>query len=91
MRTPDRYVDAVEARPPGGGGEEVLDAGQRQFERLALSLRTPDGVPAAALDDVDELARQGLVVRRRDRAVLTVRGRLLANAVTARLDVSAVG
>ena len=88
VRTPDRYVDAVERGRPVAAGEEVLDAGQRQFERLVLSLRTPDGVPAAALDDVDELARQGLVVRRGNRAVLTVRGRLLANAVTARLDVS---
>ena len=88
VRTPDRYVDAVERGRPVAAGEEVLDTGQRQFERLVLSLRTPDGVPAAALDDVDELARQGLVVRRGNRAVLTVRGRLLANAVTARLDVS---
>jgi putative oxygen-independent coproporphyrinogen III oxidase len=88
VRTPDRYVDAVERGRPVAAGEEVLDAGQRQFERLVLSLRTPDGVPAAALDDVGELARQGLVVRRGNRAVLTVRGRLLANAVTARLDVS---
>jgi putative oxygen-independent coproporphyrinogen III oxidase len=85
VRTPDRYVDAVERGRPVVAGDEVLDAGQRQFERLALSLRTPDGVPADALDDVDELAADGLVGRDGDRAVLTVRGRLLANAVTTRL------
>ena len=64
-------------------GEEVLTPAQRRFERLALQLRTPAGVPAAALPPAPEL--EGLVVRRAGRAVLTVRGRLLANAVTALL------
>jgi putative oxygen-independent coproporphyrinogen III oxidase len=88
VRTPDRYVDAVEHGRPVVAGEERLTAEQRTFEQLSLSLRTPAGVPAAALDGLDDLAREGLVVRHGDRAVLTVRGRLLANAVTARLDAS---
>ncbi len=85
LRTPDRYVAAVEADRSVVAGEERLTAGQRVFEQLSLSLRTPAGVPAEALDGLNELAGEGLVDVTDDRAVLTVRGRLLANAVTARL------
>ncbi|MGH9091312.1 MAG: radical SAM family heme chaperone HemW [Acidimicrobiales bacterium] len=85
VRTPDRYVAAVEAGAPVVAGEEVLTPAQQWFERLALRLRTPEGVPAAALPPAPEL--DGLVARRGGRAVLTVRGRLLANAVTAFLEV----
>ncbi|HEX3947539.1 MAG TPA: hypothetical protein VHW47_07525, partial [Acidimicrobiales bacterium] len=87
LRTPDRYVAAVEAGRPVVAGEEWLTADQRAFEQLCLSLRTPEGVPLVALDGVDELEGEGLVVRQGGRAVLTVRGRLLANAVTARLRI----
>ena len=83
VRTPDRYVDRIEAGRSAEAGSEVLTAGQRQFEALSLSLRTPRGVPWDALERVDEL--EGLVERRDDRAVLTVRGRLLANEVSGRL------
>jgi putative oxygen-independent coproporphyrinogen III oxidase len=87
VHTPDRYVTAVEGGRLAVAGEEVLSPAQRTFERLALSLRTPEGVPAAALPDLPEL--ETLVTRRGDRKVLTVRGRLLANAVTAMLEVDA--
>jgi coproporphyrinogen III oxidase-like Fe-S oxidoreductase len=70
-------------------GEEVLTDRQRQFEALALRLRTPAGVPAGALSDDEDL--DGLVERVDGRAVLTVRGRLLANAVTARLAIGVEG
>ncbi len=83
MRTPDRYVAAIEAGRPARTGQEVLTDEQRSFEALALALRTPAGVPLAALPDDPDL--DGLVDRSGERAVLTVRGRLLANAVTARL------
>jgi putative oxygen-independent coproporphyrinogen III oxidase len=85
VRTPDRYVAAVEAGRAPVVGEEVLSPAQRVFERLALSLRTPEGVPAEVLPDVPEL--DPLVVRAGDRKVLTLRGRLLANAVTSLLTV----
>jgi hypothetical protein len=64
-------------------GEEVLDPAQQAFERLALELRTRRGVPEEALPDTEEL--RGLVERSDGRAVLTIRGRLLANAVTSHL------
>ena len=45
MRTPDRYIDAVEAGRSPEGGREELTGEQRDFEALSLSLRTPRGVP----------------------------------------------
>jgi len=80
VRTPDRYVALVGADESVVAGEEVLDAPRRAFEALALGLRTSTGVPVAALPDHPDL--EGLVDRSSGRAVLTVRGRLLANAVT---------
>jgi putative oxygen-independent coproporphyrinogen III oxidase len=83
VRTPDRYVDLVAADATTVAGEEVLDPVARRFEALALALRTPAGVPAEALPEDPDL--DGLVDRVDGRAVLTVRGRLLATAVTGRL------
>jgi len=83
VRTPERYVAAVEAGRSPVAGEEVLSTEARRFEALVLALRTADGVPVAALPDSPDL--DGLVTRAGGRAVLTVRGRLLANALSARL------
>jgi putative oxygen-independent coproporphyrinogen III oxidase len=112
VRTPERYCRMVEAGEPVEAAGETLDAEQRRWEALALSLRTSRGVPASAVPD--ELFDEGLVelhVGDRDgieegtaegtgemehatsgageragrRAVLTPRGRLLANEVTVRL------
>ncbi len=83
IRTPERYIDAVDAGRPTTAGEEVLSAEQRLFEGLALALRTSAGVPASMVPDDPDLA--GLIDRHGARAVLTVRGRLLANEVTTRL------
>lgn len=85
LRTPERYLAAVEGGRPAVAGEEWLDGDQRRFEALALALRTAEGVPERYLPQDPELER--LVERTEGRAVLTVRGRLLANAVTARLQV----
>jgi oxygen-independent coproporphyrinogen-3 oxidase len=83
VRTPERYIAAVSTGGSPVAGSETLRAEQRRFERLALALRTPAGVPEAALGDVSEL--EGLVERRDGRVVLTVAGRMLANEVTMRL------
>jgi len=84
VRTPDRYVAAIEAGRSATAGDERLTDDQRRFEALSLRLRTRDGVPEAALPDGPDL--DGLVERDDGRAVLTVRGRLLANAVTMHLS-----
>jgi oxygen-independent coproporphyrinogen-3 oxidase len=83
VRTPDRYIDAVSSGRSPTAGEEHLTPEQRAFEALTLSLRTPRGVPWDCLDDPDSL--DDLVAREGERAVLTVRGRLLANEVSARI------
>ena len=85
VRTPDRYVREIAEGRSAEAGEERLDEEARRFEALALLLRTRVGVPEASLPAAPEL--DGLVARRDGRAILTVRGRLLANAVTARLVV----
>jgi oxygen-independent coproporphyrinogen-3 oxidase len=85
VRTPDRFVALIDDDRSTEAGEEVLDGPAREFEALALALRTPAGVPDGALPDDPDL--DGLVDRSSGRAVLTVRGRLLANAVTRRLVV----
>jgi putative oxygen-independent coproporphyrinogen III oxidase len=83
IRTPERYIDAVEGGRTTTAGEEVLSAQQRQFEALALRVRTSVGVPTSVVPDDEDL--DGLLEHREGRAVLTVRGRLLANEVTTRL------
>lgn len=84
LRTPERYIEAVNrGESPEGGGED-LDPETRHLEGLQLSLRTRDGVPSAAIDESDP-ALAGLLERRGERIVLTRRGRLLANEVAMRL------
>jgi oxygen-independent coproporphyrinogen-3 oxidase len=83
IRTPERYMAAVATGSAIVAGEERLEPDQRRLEALELALRTREGVEAAALPDDDQLA--GLVARTGGRAVLTLRGRLLANEVACRL------
>lgn len=83
LRTPERYIDAIAAGAGAEAGGEQLTEEQQAFEELALALRTPAGVPDTAVPDDPEL--RPLVHRSGGRAVLSVQGRLLANAVTARL------
>jgi putative oxygen-independent coproporphyrinogen III oxidase len=83
VRTPERFIEAIETGGDPIAGSEVLDESARRFESLTLSLRTPRGIPSEAL--VDDPALDGLIEHRDGRAVLTVRGRLLANEVCARV------
>jgi putative oxygen-independent coproporphyrinogen III oxidase len=93
IRTPDRYISAIRAGTSPIAGEEILDPVAREQEALSLRLRTSDGIPLEALPDdpAFEDLLEGLLERRGDRAVLTVRGRLLANEVTLRLWDSKAG
>lgn len=85
VRTPERYLAAIEAgRSPEAGAEELDDEGRR-VEGLQLAIRTRSGVPATEVPVgfVEEL--DGLVEVDGDRVVLTREGRLLANEVAIRL------
>jgi len=85
VRTPERYIAAVEdGRSPVAAGEE-LGSDERRLEALQLALRTRGGVPAEAIPNDPALDR--LVARDDGRAVLTLAGRLLANEVALRLTV----
>jgi putative oxygen-independent coproporphyrinogen III oxidase len=84
LRTPERYLDAVEAGESTEAAGEELDDADRRLEALQLALRTRDGVPAGALD-LSDPALEGLVEVGGDRVVLTPDGRLLANEVAVRL------
>ena len=89
VRTPERYCRQVEEGAPVEAAGEDLGRAERDWERLVLGLRTSAGVPAEAVPD--ELWDQDLIERIEDgeggraRAVLTPRGRLLANEVALRL------
>ncbi len=85
-RTPERYLDAVEAgRSPESGAEE-LEPAERAAESRQLAIRTRYGVAAGEVDDGALADLSGLVARTDDgRVVLTPAGRLLANEVAIRI------
>ncbi len=88
VRTPERYIEAMETARSPVVGREDLSSDAREFEALTLALRTPRGVPWDCLEDPYNLRGLGLVTREGElgeRAVLTVRGRLLANEVSTRI------
>lgn len=82
LRTPERYIAAVEGGSSTEAAGETLDDETRRVEGLQLALRMRDGVPAEAID-ADGL--EGLVQHDGVRVRLTRAGRLLANEVSLRL------
>jgi coproporphyrinogen III oxidase-like Fe-S oxidoreductase len=89
VRTPDRYIELVEAGQSPESSHEVLDDETRAIEALQLSIRTRDGVPVEALPPTERADLDGLVAERDGRIVLTEHGRLMTNAVSLRLQVPA--
>ncbi len=89
VRTPERYIEEVGRGRPPVAAEEVLDELGVARENLELSLRTRGGVPSWALPPGEALT--GLVEYRGQRAVLSRRGRLLANEVALRLQPAPAG
>jgi oxygen-independent coproporphyrinogen-3 oxidase len=93
VRTPERYVAAVDAGASPEAGHEVLDPAARTAERLILALRTREGIArgrgaadTARIDAcIDDLVDAGFLEPHDDRVVLTRRGRLLASDVGARV------
>jgi putative oxygen-independent coproporphyrinogen III oxidase len=86
VRHPAAYAERMAAGASPAQGRELLDEETRRVERVLLELRLRDGLPLDRLDDagraaVDAQIERGLVVVEGDRLVLTLRGRLLADAV----------
>ncbi len=93
----ERYIDAVES---GGEVFEDYDRipdSERAFEYVMLGLRTSDGIskrrltnvyrldPDSARDELEELARAGLVEDLPDSVRLTEKGFLLSNTLILRI------
>ncbi len=87
VRTPDRYLDAVESGASTEAGSEELDPAGRAAELLTLALRTSNGARADRLDPaaLTEMVDAGLLTLSDGQAILTRRGRLVASEVTLRV------
>jgi oxygen-independent coproporphyrinogen-3 oxidase len=87
VRTPERYIERIEAGESAEAGAEIIDARLRAEEELTLGLRTSRGVhlDARAESVASMLAEAGMLDRHGDRWCLTLRGRLLASEITLRL------
>jgi putative oxygen-independent coproporphyrinogen III oxidase len=89
VKHPAAYAARLAEGTTPAHAREVLDAEDRRVERIMLELRLADGCPVDLLDEPGEKAAvravaDGLLdaeAYERGRAVLTLRGRLLADAV----------
>jgi len=94
VKHPARYTALLAAGHSPAAGREVLTEDDMHLERIMLELRVSDGLPLDALDEpglaeARAAAAEGLLdvsaLDTRGRAVLTDRGRLLADGVVRRL------
>jgi oxygen-independent coproporphyrinogen-3 oxidase len=93
VKHPAAYAQRVGAGVSPAAAREVLDDASQRFERVLLESRLSDGLPVDVVDDaglteVRELVGDRLIdgeALARGRVVLTLRGRLLADAVVRRL------
>jgi oxygen-independent coproporphyrinogen-3 oxidase len=86
VKHPAAYAARLARGRSPGQAREVLTGPQRRTEEIMLGLRLADGLPLAGLPDgaAARAAADGLLSEeayRSGRAVLTLRGRLLADAV----------
>ncbi|MEE6263431.1 radical SAM family heme chaperone HemW [Plantactinospora sonchi] len=89
VKHPTTYAARLGAGESPGQGRELLSTADRRVEDVMLRLRLATGLPLAVLDDAGragaaEALAAGLLSRSgyaAGRAVLTLRGRLLADAV----------
>jgi putative oxygen-independent coproporphyrinogen III oxidase len=87
VKHPAAYAARTAAGLSPAQGREVLTVGQRHTEEVMLRLRLAEGLPLSTLEALEPAGRAvaGRLLEpdayRRGRAVLTLRGRLLADAV----------
>jgi oxygen-independent coproporphyrinogen-3 oxidase len=90
---PAAYAERLARGESPAVGRETLDPGTRRVEDVLLRVRLADGLPVAILDDAGRSAVAGLIADGlvdgaaaiAGRVVLTLRGRLLSDAVVRRL------
>jgi oxygen-independent coproporphyrinogen-3 oxidase len=91
VKHPTAYAERLAAGVSPAQAREQLDPETRLLERVLLEVRLRDGLPLDVLDRLgtrqraDKVVAGGLAVVERDRLVLTLRGRLLADAVVREL------
>ncbi|WP_028846389.1 radical SAM family heme chaperone HemW [Thermocrispum agreste] len=93
VKHPARYAERLRAGDSPAAGRELLTDEDRYLERVMLELRLARGLPRDALDDAgrraaEDAVRDGLLEPGEwaaGKAVLTRRGRLLADGVVRRL------
>jgi oxygen-independent coproporphyrinogen-3 oxidase len=93
VKHPKTYADRLAAGRSPGAGREVLSDEDRRVERVLLEVRLRDGLPLDVLRPAGAAAARRFVADgllepaacERGRAVLTLRGRLLADAVVREL------
>jgi putative oxygen-independent coproporphyrinogen III oxidase len=89
VKHPDAYARRLSTGDSPGQAREVLSGDERRTEDVMLRIRLADGLPLSTLDDVGRAAATAAVedgrldasALRAGRAVLTLGGRLLADAV----------
>ena len=93
VKHPAAYADRIAAGHSPAAGRETLDEETRRVERVLLLTRIRDGLRVAELDPSGRTAVAGLIAEElvdaraaiQGRIELTLRGRLLADAVVRRL------
>ena len=86
VKHPATYAARLHAQSSPGAGRELLSDEERRVERILLEVRLRTGVPLSLLqprgrEALTQYADDGLVTLAEERAVLTTKGRLLADAV----------
>jgi oxygen-independent coproporphyrinogen-3 oxidase len=89
VKHPAAYAERILSGSSPAAGRETLDEATRRVERVLLATRIREGLPVAELTDDGRTAVAGLIAdglvepadALRGRVVLTLRGRLLADAV----------
>ncbi|MCU1673409.1 MAG: coproporphyrinogen oxidase [Frankiales bacterium] len=90
VKHPAAYAARLGGQESPGAGRELLSVEDRRVERVLLEVRLRDGLDLGVLRPAgraaaERFAREGLLELAADRAVLTLRGRLLADAVVREL------
>jgi putative oxygen-independent coproporphyrinogen III oxidase len=90
VRHPAAYAARIAAGESPAEGREVLDDDTRRVERILLETRLAEGLPVGVLDEegsavLPELRQRGLTTDDPARVLLTLEGRLLADAVVREL------